>query len=161
MDRNKRRWLVGGAGAAALAGLVAYASAEPEPEPRRQAKSVEEERIEGLVDLMATNSMAPVESTALRPPPPVAMPVPEGEAFDIGGAVTRHRRAAEEADALDYYDCDGDCTGQGVGITMDGGSGPVPGDEFGASGAETRSGGATAPSPEEPAADAIGADPGL
>jgi hypothetical protein len=137
VDRKKRNWAIAAAAAVAIAG-AGYYSARPEEAPKAKAreKTVEEQRVEELVNLMSAGSGGGGD-TAQAPPamdlPPMAAPVPmpEGEAFDMDAAARSYRRSAETADAADYYNCDGDCTGLGAGMTMDGSEAPTLGEGFG------------------------------
>ncbi|HEV2745809.1 MAG TPA: hypothetical protein VGW34_00745 [Allosphingosinicella sp.] len=115
MDRNKRNLALAAAGGVALIAAALQLNGEPE-KAKPRAKTDEEARLEQLADLIPANSVADSSEVSAggMPPPPAAVPMPDGEAFDITGAVSRHNRSAGAADASDYLDCDGDCTGLGA-----------------------------------------------
>ena len=111
MDRDKKRLLLFlGGGAALIGAALAYDSAPGSRE--RAPRSDAELFAEPVVDIVPpSGTSAGAEAVAVqlpryRPPPPT----PEGEMFDVAGAVTRHRRQAEEADGTNYFNCDGDCS---------------------------------------------------
>jgi hypothetical protein len=137
VDRKKRYWAIAAVAAASFAGASYYSTrTEEAPKAKAQEKTLEEQRIEELVNLMSAGSGGGGETGQAPPaidlPSPAApVPMPEGEAFDMDAAARSYRRSAENADAADYYNCDGDCSGLGAGMTMDGSEAPTMGEGFG------------------------------
>ena len=138
MDRKKRNWVIAAVAAASFAGASYYSTrTEETPKAKAQEKSLEEQRVEELVNLMSAGAGGGGGETGQAPPamdlpaPAAPVPMPEGEAFDMDAAARSYRRSAETADAADYYNCDGDCSGLGAGMTMDGSETPIMGEGFG------------------------------
>lgn len=111
MDRGKKRLLLFLGGAAALiGGALAYTA--PAETSERTPRPDAELFAEPIVDIIPPGgTTAGADAVAVQPPSyQVPPPTPEGEMFDVAGAVTRHRRNAEGADGTNYFDCDGDCS---------------------------------------------------